>query len=144
MTKQMQFDFDTAMPVLASAAPAAARGLAGQLAFLAGSAAEESVARLYEYGGMQVAARRWRGSEGEIDLIMRDGEDLVFVEVKKSKSFAAASERLSMRQMQRIYGAASEFLAGEPRGQLTNLRFDVALVNGVGEIRVVENAFGHF
>jgi putative endonuclease len=43
--------------------------------------------------------------------------------------------------MARIYGAASEFIAGEPAGQLTPVRFDVALVDGSGQIRVIENAF---
>jgi putative endonuclease len=75
---------------------------------------------------------------------MRSGVVVVFVEVKKSKSFAAAAERVSKRQMQRIYQAASEFLAGEPAGQDTEMRFDVALVNGVGEVHILENAFGQF
>ena len=43
--------------------------------------------------------------------------------------------------MARIYGAASEFLAGEPAGQLTEVRFDVALVDAVGRIEVLENAY---
>ena len=44
--------------------------------------------------------------------------------------------------MERIYGAASEYLAGEPDGQNTNVRFDVALVNSTGQMQVIENAFG--
>ena len=37
--------------------------------------------------------------------------------------------------------AATEFLAGEPKGQLTDVRFDVALVDDKGRIEVLENAF---
>lgn len=66
----------------------------------------------------------------EIDLILRDGAALIFVEVKQSRSFARAAESLSARQMQRIYRSAEEFLAGEPAGSLTEVRFDVALVDG--------------
>jgi putative endonuclease len=52
-----------------------------------------------------------------------------------------AAERLGPRQMARIYGAASEFIGGEPAGQLTPVRFDVALVDGRGQIEILENAF---
>ena len=116
--------------------------MTGLVSYHAGLAAEGSVERHYASAGHEIARRRWRGSGGEIDLIARDGDGLVFIEVKKSKNFAYAAERVSRRQMQRIYAAASEFLAGEPNGQDTDVRFDVALVNSVGEIQVIENAFG--
>ncbi len=44
--------------------------------------------------------------------------------------------------MARIYASAEAFLAGEPRGQLTNARFDVALVDASGQFEIIENAFG--
>ncbi len=81
-----------------------------------------------------------RGKGGEIDLITRDGEGFVFVEVKKSRSHARAAERLSMRQIRRLYDAAAEFLAQCPRGLNTLARFDVALVDGNGRIEILENA----
>ena len=65
---------------------------------------------------------------------------MIFVEVKKSRDFARAAESLSYRQMQRILGAAEEFVAGEPKGLLTEMRFDVALVDAVGRIEILENA----
>ena len=107
----------------------------------AGQAAEESVAREYEKRGMTVAHRRWRGQGGEVDLIVRRGDEVIFVEVKKSRSFARAADRLGRRQMDRLCAAASEFIAGEPRGQLTDVRFDLAMVDGLGAVRVIENAF---
>ena len=97
--------------------------------------------QLYERTGRQICARRWRGSAGEIDLIARDGAEVIFIEVKHSKTHAQAAEHLSARQMARIYGAASEFIGGEPAGQLTPVRFDVALVDGRGQIEILENAF---
>ncbi|ULB08781.1 YraN family protein [Cereibacter azotoformans] len=115
--------------------------MSGEVSHRAGFVAEEAVARIYERADRPVTARRWRGAAGEIDLIARDGAEVIFIEVKKSKSHAAAAARLSRRQMERIYGAASEFLAGEPLGQLTASRFDVALVDGMGRIEIIENAF---
>ncbi len=116
--------------------------MSGAVSYHDGLAAEAQVAALYVQGGRLIAARRWRGSGGEIDLIAREGAGLVFVEVKKAASHARAAERLSRRQMDRIYCSASEFLATEPLGQGTAVRFDVALVDAIGQIKIIENAFG--
>lgn len=115
--------------------------MSGSASYHAGLAAEDAVARLYERQGCTVAARRWRGQAGEIDLILRDGDGLIFVEVKHSRDFARAAERLTPRQMARVMGAAEEFAGTEPAGLMTPMRFDVALVNGAGEIEILENAF---
>ena len=115
--------------------------MTGSTGYHAGLAAEESVARDYAQRNHCIAARRWRGRSGEIDLIAREGETVVFVEVKKSRDFASAALRLGRRQMDRICASAGEFLASEPKGQLTDVRFDLAMVNAVGAIKVIENAF---
>lgn len=116
--------------------------LKGETQFRAGLAAEDIVARDYDRRGRAVAHRRWRATSGEIDLIARDGAQVIFIEVKKSRSFASAAHRLGRRQMDRICAAASEFLAGEPGGQLTDVRFDLALVDQRGAVEIIENAFG--
>lgn len=121
----------------------ASRRNQGSTGFHAGVSAEESVARDYERRGYPIVCQRWRGLGGEIDLAVRDGDGLIFVEVKKSRDFERAALRLSERQMLRLQQAAAEFLGTQPRGALTDVRFDVALVNERGEIRVIENAFGH-
>ena len=115
--------------------------MSGARSYHAGLAAENQVAQLYDRTGHRVAARRWRGMSGEIDLIVRDGAEVIFIEVKQSRTHAQAAEHLTQRQMQRIYGAAEEFLGGEPQGSLTPARFDVALVDGMGRIEILENAF---
>jgi putative endonuclease len=115
--------------------------MSGARSYHAGLAAEDQVAQFYMRSGRAICARRWRGSAGEIDLIARDGAEVIFIEVKQSKTHAQAAEHLTSRQMARIYNAASEFLAGEPKGQLTDVRFDVALVDGAGRIEVLENVF---
>lgn len=118
----------------------APRSAKGKTAYYAGVAAEEAVARAYSQRGHRLVAKRWRGKSGEIDLIFGSGPVRIFVEVKKSKSFAAAAVRVSPQQQARIFSAAQEFLAKEPLGLLTESRFDVALVNASGEIDVLENA----
>lgn len=114
----------------------------GRCAYLAGLAAESAVERAYAARGLRVAARRWRGTRAEIDLILTDGSGLVFVEVKKSRSFARAAQALGAAQRRRIAQAASEYLACMPMGLLTEARFDLAMVDGIGAVEVIENAFG--
>ena len=115
--------------------------MSGARSFHAGLAAEAAVARHYEGSGRPITATRWRSEGGEIDLIARDGAEVIFIEVKQSRSHAEAAERLSPRQMSRIWASASVFLAGEPAGQDTQARFDLALVDGMGRIEIIENAF---
>ncbi|MGB7244247.1 MAG: YraN family protein [Sulfitobacter sp.] len=114
----------------------------GAQAYHAGLAAEASVTRDYSDRGYTVAAQRWRGLSGEIDLIVRHQNAVVFVEIKHSRNFERAIASLGKPQMQRIYAAAEEFIGSEPDGALTNVRFDVALVDGAGRIKILENAFG--
>jgi putative endonuclease len=115
--------------------------MSGARSYHAGLSAEDQVAQLYARSGRDVCARRWRGSAGEIDLIARDGANVIFIEVKQSKTHAQAAEHLTPRQMARIYNTASEFLAGEPNGQLTDVRIDLAMVDAMGRIEVLENAY---
>lgn len=113
----------------------------GRVSHEAGKAAECSVMADYTRRGFSIARERWRGRAGEIDLIAHDGTGYVFVEVKQSRTFEQAMEHLSEHQVARLYSAVEEFLADEPNGNLTEVRFDVALVNGQGEFRILENAF---
>ncbi len=131
----MPFDFVAASPVRRNRA---ARGLANHHA---GHAAEASVAQLYESRGVAICARNWRGLSGEVDLIGRDGDTVVFVEVKQSRSHDLAASHISQNQIARIFATVEEFVAHEPKGQLTDVRIDLALVDGQGRIEVLENAF---
>ena len=116
----------------------------GQMSHFKGEAAEQCIALDYERRGYRIAARRWRGQGGEIDLIVRKGDLLVFVEVKSSRTKARAAEQLGQRQMARICLSAQGFLAEEPAGQLTDMRFDVAVMDTTGAFDIVENAFGQY
>lgn len=130
----MPFDFVTS-PARQSRK---SRGLTN---YLAGHAAEASVARHYEDRGIAICARNWRGITGEIDLIGRDGDVVVFVEVKQSRTHDLAATHISQAQIRRIFATVDEFVAGEPKGLLTDVRIDLALVDGQGRIDILENAF---
>jgi putative endonuclease len=119
-----------------------ARRVRGAGAWASGAAAEEAVSRYYERDGAILAARRWRSPFGEVDLLVREGATVVVIEVKKARSLDEAATRLSRRQMDRLCAAAALFCEGEPRGSLTDLRFDLALVDGMGRVRVIPNAWG--
>lgn len=115
------------------------RKLVGVTNYQSGLAAETSVERACVERGAVLVERRWRGAAGEVDLILRDGDELVFVEVKKSKDFARAAERVSKRQLARIATTAEEYLGRQPQGSLTPMRIDVALVNDLGEVEILRN-----
>lgn len=114
--------------------------MSGTISYHAGFAAEDSVARHYRGTGRPVVARRWRGKGGEIDVIARDGADTVFIEVKKSRTHEAAALRMSDRQMRRLFDCAGEYMGALPDGMNSPVRFDVALVDSVGRIEIIENA----
>ena len=117
------------------------RQLQGMISYRVGHLAEDAVARLYQGLGYRLEARCWRGVCGEIDLVFRHGGGWGFVEVKSSKTWARAAESLSRRQIGRVQNAALEFMAQAPKYRSTDMRFDVALVDGMGQIDVIENAF---
>jgi putative endonuclease len=110
------------------------------VAYHSGLAAEHGVAELYRRAGRDVVACRWRGRGGEIDVIARDGDATVFIEVKRARTHAIAAERVSERQRQRLFDCAGEYMGTLPNGLDSLVRFDVALVDEVGRIKVIENA----
>lgn len=112
-----------------------------KLNYFSGLHAEDAVARMFERRGAEVQARRWRGSRGEIDLILQEPDGFVFVEVKKSRTHAEAAARVSQGQIRRIMQSALEFLGAIGAGAMANMRFDVATVDCHGDIEVIENAF---
>ena len=114
--------------------------MSGSTSYHAGHHAEGIIETEYRRRGLEIIHKRWRGQGGEIDLIARNGDGFVFIEVKKSATHAQAAERLSAAQARRIMMAAQEFVVNEPRGLDTDMRFDVALVDAAGRAEVLENA----
>jgi len=138
MTRHFDPDFNSAEPV------ACARRHRGRRAWLSGMSAERTVARAYEARGAEILETRWRARSGEIDLILLDHGVHVFCEVKQARCFDEAAERLRPAQARRIHDAASEYLALTPLGQLSEVRFDLALVDATGRFDIREGGFSHF
>ncbi len=78
--------------------------------------------------GYRVLARNFRVPSGEIDLIVRRGNVLAFVEVKARASYEVAAEAILPQQQLRIRNAALTFLARRPDLADLEMRFDVVLV----------------
>jgi putative endonuclease len=110
------------------------------MADAAGRAAEGAVARDYGARGFTVLTSRWRGKSGELDIVAECGGHYVFVEVKSGATHAAAAEQVSHRQIGRVYEAALEYLGSRGLSQDTDCRFDVALVDTFGQLKILENA----
>jgi putative endonuclease len=79
---------------------------------------------------MRVLARSFRTRSGEIDLIARDGEVLVFIEVKAraSLSWGRPSEAVGWRKRARLERAARLFLLRQDLHPEPPCRFDVVEV----------------
>lgn len=81
-----------------------------------GAAGEALARRHLERQGYRFLEANWRYPGGELDLIMRDGDLLVFVEVKtrRGERFGAAEEAISRAQAARLLRAAEIYLASRP------------------------------
>ena len=104
-----------------------------------GLAAEEAALRLYEAEGAQPIARRWRCPEGEIDLVLRAGPTIVFVEVKARRDRDAAAGAITAAQWRRLRAAAERYLA-EAADPGADCRFDVVVVDRQGRAERIANA----
>src|ERR1044072_5494531 len=83
-------------------------------AFGLGLSAESRAAAYLIAKGYRILARRWKSPVGEIDIVARRRQLLVFVEVKARASLDAAAESVLPRQQQRIAAAASVWLSEHP------------------------------
>ncbi|NQX90266.1 MAG: YraN family protein [Halioglobus sp.] len=92
-----------------------------------GNAFEDRAARLLKTKGLALLARNFRGKPGEIDIIAREGNQLVFVEVRfrSHYRFAGAAASINTQKQQRIIRTAQLFLQQHPRFATMPCRFDV-------------------
>ena len=98
--------------------------------------AEALAARFLEARGLTVLARNFRARRGEIDLVARDGDTLVFVEVRlrRSSAYGGAVESITPQKRARLVAAAQAYLLrlrSEPP-----CRFDAILLDGLDPARV--------
>ena len=91
--------------------------------------------------GYKILAENYAGKMGEIDIVARDGDTVVFVEVKarESTAFGEPIESVTPQKVRKIALTAQQFLVHK-RMLGASVRFDVIEVL-FGEIRHTENAF---
>lgn len=108
---------------------------------------QQAETRAWDYlrqQGLQPVARNYRCKLGELDLIMRDGDTLVFVEVKlRSRSdYGLGSEAVDRRKQAKLIRAAQYYLQQHPQLQDQPMRFDVVSIDGPqARVQWLANAF---
>jgi putative endonuclease len=94
--------------------------------------------------GCQLVARNFRCRGGEIDLIVRQGKVLIFIEVRlrSSRGYASSLESITLQKQRRIIRCAQYFLLCHPQWNDYNTRFDVVALDKLsGEPDWVQSAF---
>ena len=110
-------------------------------AFARGVSAESRAAALLMLKGYRIAARRWKRPVGEIDIVARRRNLLIFVEVKARDGIDNAALSLTVRQRRRIVAAAQAWLARHPSDSARDIRFDAMLMAPWRWPRHVQGAF---
>lgn len=108
-----------------------------------GEAAESLAADFLQRRGLMVLERNYRCRFGEIDLVARSGELLVFVEVRArtSEAFGGAAGSITATKRRRLVAAARHYLATHRADRAC--RFDVVLVRGAEQqVEWLTDAFG--
>ena len=90
---------------------------------------EELAARHLQDAGLEILDRNWRCAEGEIDIVARDGDTLVVIEVKtrSGAAFGDPAEAVIAAKAARLRRLALRWLAANGIGW-SDLRFDVVTV----------------
>lgn len=111
-----------------------------------GKGAESRAAQYLESEGLKIVERNFRTRYGEIDLIAREGDTLVFVEVRarRSAAFGGAAASITAAKRDKLTRTAQHYLTtlrATPR-----CRFDAVLLNGgahgdAGAIEWIRDAF---
>ena len=97
-----------------------------------GDAAEAAALAMLQARGLQLLARNAASRGGELDLVMRDGATVVFVEVRyrATRRFGGGAASVDAGKRRRLVHAARAFLAGHPQMADAPCRFDVVDADG--------------
>lgn len=116
-----------------------------------GDEGQRQAERFLKSNGCTVLERNWRSRRGEIDIVVRQGRSLVFVEVKRRASAEQGAPVMQVRpaQQRRCLQAAKHYLAVHPPEKwITEIRYDVVGVlmgeRAKPEFEWVRNGLGHF
>ena len=82
--------------------------------------------------GLRLVAQNWLCKRGELDLVMLDGDTVVFVEVRyrRHAGWGGALESVDFRKQEKLILAAQWFLQSESKWSDSPCRFDVVAING--------------
>ena len=109
---------------------------------LLGGEAEQLAAAFLQQQGMKLVTRNYQCRFGEIDLIMRDGKTLVFVEVRlrRNPNFGGAAMSITASKRQKLIRSAEHYL--QQQGEAP-CRFDAILMHSTSPegIEWIKNAF---
>lgn len=111
----------------------------------AGKRAENSALDYLSAQRLQLVERNYNCKLGEIDLIMRDGDYLVFIEVRSrvNERFGGGVGSITMAKRRKIMNASSHYLMMRKMQDKFPLRFDVISIDGTsGVISWLRDAFG--
>jgi putative endonuclease len=110
-------------------------------AFQTGLSAESRAAMLLLAKGFRILTRRYKTPYGEIDIIARKRDLVVFVEVKARPTIDDAAYAVTAQQQRRIIDTAQIWLATHPDYAEHELRFDAIFVAPKSLPRHLPNAF---
>jgi putative endonuclease len=110
----------------------------------AGKLGEDLAADALRNMGYAVLARRYRTRYGEIDIVAKDQDTLVFVEVKarRDDGFGSAAESVSVWKQRRVAAMALDYLNSINRPDAP-CRFDVVAIDGLGTSQTTVNVIKH-
>lgn len=106
--------------------------------------AEESARNFLVSLGYELLAENYTLPGGEIDLVMRDGEQTVFVEVKqrRGRGYGAPGEMVDRRKLSRLRRTATLYLLKTFGRDDLPARFDAVLVEGERDRHQLEHLMG--
>jgi putative endonuclease len=113
---------------------------------ITGRSGESATETGYVRRGFRVVARNWKCRIGELDLVLRHGDLLVFCEVKTRRGgrFGPGFEAVDARKRRKLRALAETFLRHHAFGPVA-VRFDVSSVrlraDGSAVVEVFEDAF---
>ena len=98
----------------------------------AGDAFEQAALDHLQRAGLKLLARNFATRFGELDLVMRDADALVFVEVRyrRHRQFGGSAASVGAAKQERITRAAQAFLQAHPKLSALPCRFDVVAFDG--------------
>jgi putative endonuclease len=92
--------------------------------------------------GYRLITMRYKTKLGEIDLVMRRGKTLAFIEVKARTTHADAAHAIHTKNQARVMQAAQMFLAAHPHYHEYEVRFDALLIAWYRWPQHLVHAFG--